>query len=239
MVSPGLPLAACCCLEETGVKPSIIFDVDGTLVDSNDAHAQAWVDVLEEHETPVPFERVRPLIGMGGDKVLPLLTGIEHESEEGERISSRRSEIFRERYLPHLQPFAGVRELFLLVKDRGHELAIASSAKTEELGALLEIAGVADLVERRTSSSDAENSKPDPDIVAAALVQLGRPKRAIMVGDTPYDIESAGRAGIASVAVRCGGWSDADLRDAYAVYADPEELRQLYDSSPLKDLARR
>jgi HAD superfamily hydrolase (TIGR01509 family) len=221
------------------VKPSIIFDVDGTLVDSNDAHAQAWVDVLEEHGRPVPFARVRPLIGMGGDKVLPLLTGLEHESEDGEQISSRRSEIFRERYMPHLKPFAGVRELFLLLQDRGHELAIASSAQTEELGALLEIAGVADLVERRTSSSDAENSKPDPDIIAAALQQLGRPRRAVMVGDTPYDIESAGRAGIASVAVRCGGWGDADLRDAHAVYADPAELREQYERSPLKYLARR
>jgi HAD superfamily hydrolase (TIGR01509 family) len=221
------------------VKPSIIFDVDGTLVDSNDAHAQAWVDVLEEHGRPVPFARVRPLIGMGGDKVLPLLTGIEHESEEGEQISSRRSEIFRERYMPHLKPFPGVRELFLLLQERGHELAIASSAKTEELGALLEVAGIADLVERRTSSSDADNSKPDPDIVSAALEQLGRPKRAVMVGDTPYDIESAGRAGIASVAVRCGGWGDADLRDAYAVYTDAAELRAEYERSPLKDLARK
>jgi HAD superfamily hydrolase (TIGR01509 family) len=221
------------------VKPAIIFDVDGTLVDSNDAHARAWVDVLEEHDRPVPFARVRPLIGMGGDKVLPLLTGIEQESEIGQRLSSRRGEIFRERYLPHLKAFPAVRELFLLLKDRGHALAIASSAQEEELVALLEVAGVADLVEHRTSSSDADASKPDPDIVGAVLTQLGRPARAVMVGDTPYDVEAAGRAGIASVAVRCGGWTDADLRDALAVYADPADLLACYESSPLHDPARR
>lgn len=221
------------------MKPAVIFDVDGTLVDSNDAHAQAWVDALKEHGWDVPFERVRPLIGMGGDKVLPELTGIEKDSADGEAISSRRSEIFRERFMPHLRPFPGVRELVLLLKEHGHPLAVASSATKDELTSLLGIAGIDDLVTRRTSSDDADASKPEPDIVVAALERLGHPDQAVMVGDTPYDIESAARAGIASVAVRSGGWGNADLSGAHAVYADVAELRDRYEDSPLVDPGRK
>ena len=214
----------------------VILDIDGTLVDSNDAHARAWVAALAEHGLDVPYEQVRPLIGMGGDKLLPAVGGPSADSPQGKRVSARRAEIFKELYLPEVKPFAGARELLARMRERGLKLAVASSAKREELGPLLEAAGAQDLIEeqKKTSSSDADSSKPDPDIVHAALDRLGLPpEQVIMIGDTPFDVEAAGRAGIATIALRCGGWHDHDLGGALAVYNDPADLLAHYDSSPL------
>jgi HAD superfamily hydrolase (TIGR01509 family) len=216
----------------------VILDVDGTLVDSNDAHARAWVEALAEHGIRVAFEKVRPLIGMGGDKLLPEVSAIKAETPEGERISKRRSEIFKERYLPKLKAFPSTRELLLRMRDDGLKLVVASSAKEDELNPLLKIAGADDLIEERTSSDDAENSKPDPDIVKAALSSSGlAPSDVVMLGDTPYDIESASRAGVRVVAVRSGGWADEDLSGAIAIFDDPADLLARYESSPLKQRA--
>lgn len=212
----------------------VILDVDGTLVDSNDAHAHAWVDALAEHGISVPFEKVRPLIGMGGDKLLPEASGIGEDTPEGGRISERRGEIFKERYLPKLKAFPSTRELLRRMRDDGLKLVVASSAKEDELKSLLKIAGADDLIEEKTSSDDAENSKPDPDIVKAALESSGlAPDEVVMIGDTPYDIESASRAGVRVVAVRTGGWKDADLSGAIAIFDDPADLLARYESSPL------
>jgi HAD superfamily hydrolase (TIGR01509 family) len=213
----------------------VILDVDGTLVDSNDAHAHAWVDALAEHGIDVEFEKVRSLIGKGGDKLLPEVSGIEEETPEGESISKRRGEIFKERYLPKLKAFPSARELLQRMRDEGLKLVVASSAKEDELNPLLKIAGATGLVEEKTSSDDAENSKPDPDIVKAALDSAGfAPDEAVMLGDTPYDIESASRAGVRVIALRSGGWKDADLSGAIAIYDDPADLLARYESSPLK-----
>jgi HAD superfamily hydrolase (TIGR01509 family) len=213
----------------------VILDVDGTLVDSNDAHARAWVEALAEHGVQVPFEKIRPLIGMGGDKLLPEVSSFEEDTPEGERISKRRSEIFKERYLPKLKPFPSTRELLKRMRDEGLKLVVASSAKEDELNPLLKIAGADDLIKEKTSSDDAENSKPDPDIVKAALDSSGlSPDEVVMMGDTPYDIESASRAGVRVVAVRSGGWKDSDLSGAVAIYDGPADLLAHYDSSPLK-----
>ena len=212
----------------------VIFDIDGTLVDSNDAHAHAWVDSLAEAGHHVAFERVRPLIGMGGDKVLPQLAGIEDDSPEGQRLAARRGEIFHERYFPGVQGLPGAQELVSHLASQGHRLAVASSARKEELEELLRCAGVERLIRLRTSSSDAEASKPDPDIIQAALEQLGcAASEALMIGDTPYDIEAARRAGIETIAFRSGGWTDADLRGAVAIYDGPAHLRREYERSPL------
>ena len=212
----------------------VILDVDGTLVDSNDAHARAWVEALAEHGVDVEFEKVRRLIGMGGDKLLPEVSGISEETPEGERISKRRGEIFKERYLPKLKAFPSTRELLEKMRDEGLKLVVASSAKEDELNPLLKIAGADDLIEKKTSSDDAENSKPDPDIVKAALDSSGlAPGEVVMLGDTPYDIESASRAGVRVIAVRSGGWEDADLSGAVAIYDGPADLLAHYDSSPL------
>jgi HAD superfamily hydrolase (TIGR01549 family) len=212
----------------------VILDIDGTLVNSNDAHARAWVEALAEVDVAVEFAAVRRLIGMGGDKILPAIASIEAESKLGERVAERRAEIFRQRHLPQLHAFPKTRELLLRMKSAGIQLAIASSARKEELVALLSLARVDDLIEGATSSSDARSSKPDPDIVAAALVQLalGAP-HVVMIGDTPYDIEAAARAGIRSIAFRSGGRSDHDLAGAIAIYDGSADLLAHFDTSPL------
>ena len=212
-----------------------ILDIDGTLIDTNDAHAHAWVDVCQEFGRPIAFGQVRPLIGMGGDKVLPRLTGLDEESDEGKRIKERRGEIFRERYLASCRPFPKSRELLERMRDDGLSLVVATSASRDDMAALLKTIGVEDLIEARTSSSDAEESKPDPDIVQAALASAGAdPAEAVMLGDTPYDVEASGRAGVPCIALRCGGWwKDEDLKDAAAIYDDPADLLARYDESPL------
>ena len=150
----------------------MIFDVDGTLVDSNDAHAAAWRDALREFDVERSFGEVRRLIGMGGDKLLPALTGISAESELGQRIVERRGRLFRDAYLEGLRPFAGVRELLGRIRGDGFRLGVASSAKQDELDRLRRIAGVNDLIDRQTSSDDVDASKPDPDALHAALAKL-------------------------------------------------------------------
>lgn len=207
----------------------VILDVDGTLVDSNDAHARAWVDAFREAGHAIDYGEVRRLIGMGGDKLMPRVSGLQEESPQGKRISERRSEIFRSNYLPALKPFPGVRDLLTRLRDEGFTLVVASSAKKQELDPLLEIARVDDLIERQTSSDDAEESKPEPDIVAAALEKSKcDAAAAVMVGDTPYDVEAATRAGVRIVAVRCGGWEAPDLKGAVAVFNDPAEMLAKY-----------
>jgi len=217
----------------------VIFDVDGTLVDSNDAHARAWIHAFAEHGVTVAYESVRRAIGMGGDKLMPIVAGIKEDSPQGKKISEHRKQIFKEIWLPRLQPFAGARELVARLSRDGFVLAIASSASEEELHPLLEAAGVADLIPTRTSSDDAERSKPDPDIVDAAIKRAGCPKEAtVMIGDTPYDVEAATRAGIQIIALTCGGWSRADLGGAVTVYADPAELLANYESTLLPNASR-
>ena len=214
---------------------AVIFDVDGTLVDSNDAHAQAWVEALNEHGRHVEFSRVRPLIGMGGDKLLPEITGLSVDSPQGAAISTRRGEIFLQRFLPRVQPTRGAGELLHALREDNLKLYVASSAKKQELDPLLRVAGADQFMEATTSSDDADRSKPDPDIVAAALRQCGRAKHeAIMIGDTPYDVEAALRAGINIIALRSGGWRDRDLEGALAVYDDPADLLSHYDVSPFR-----
>src|SRR5688500_2448381 len=212
----------------------VILDVDGTLVDSNDAHARAWVDAFAEFDYDVPYERARALVGMGGDNLLPEAIQIEKDSPEGEKLSKRRSAIFKERYLPTINPFAGTREMVKRMKDEGLEIAIGTSANKDELKPLLEIANVVDLIDSKTSADDAENSKPDPDIIKAALKRLKLPTdEVLMVGDTPYDIEAAARAGVRTIAFRSGGWADSGLAGAVAIYAGPWDLLDRFDTSPL------
>ena len=203
----------------------VLFDVDGTLVDSNDAHAHAWVDAFRDAGITVAFEAVRRAIGMGGDKLMPRISGVTEDSPECERISQRRREIFKQQYLPQVQPFRDADRLCAALRDGGRTLVAASSAKQDELGPLLRIAGVDRLFNAATSSDDAEESKPDPDIVQAALQKAGgHAEEALMIGDTPYDVEAAGRAGVGVIGFRCGGWSDADLRGAIAIYDGPWDL---------------
>lgn len=218
---------------------TVLLDVDGTLIDSNDAHAHAWVDVCREFGREGDYQQIRRMIGMGGDKLMPKAFGIEHDSEEGKKMSKRRSEIFLERYLPTLKPFPRARDLLERMRDDGHVLIVATSAKSDEMKALLDAAGIADLLEDATSSSDAKNSKPDPDIVEAALDKSdGGPGDACMLGDTPYDVAAATQARVPIVGLRCGGWSDEELAGAIATYADPADLLRRYEESPFATARR-
>jgi HAD superfamily hydrolase (TIGR01509 family) len=212
----------------------VIFDIDGTLVDSNDAHAHSWVDTFAEAGYEVSFDVVRPLIGMGADKLLPKTIDVRHDSEEGKKLLARRSEIFRKKYLPRLKPLPGSRALVLRVRADGLKAIVATSAKDDELKVLLQAAGVNDLMEERATASDAKRSKPDPDIVTAAIEESGIDKEnLIMIGDTPYDVEAATRAGVKCIALHSGGWNDDSLKGAVAIYDGPADLLAHYDASPL------
>jgi len=212
----------------------VIFDVDGTLVDSNDAHASAWADALGEFGFAVDWQEVRQKIGKGGDKVIPEITGLDPDSERGERLGARRSQIFAERYLPKLKPFPKVPELLDRLEKAKLEMVVASSAKDAELTPLLYLAGAERLLPKKTSADDAERSKPDPDIIVAALEKAGRkPHEMLMIGDTPYDVEAAKKAGVQTIAFRSGGWDDASLSDAIAIYDGVAALLADFDASPL------
>lgn len=213
----------------------VLLDVDGTLIDSNDAHARAWVDVGDEFGHAIEFGAVRWLIGMGGDRVLPQLTGVEEDSEEGRRIKERRGEIFRTKYLARLAAFDGARALLERMRAEGMRLVVATSASRKDLGELLKQGGLDDLIDDATSADDAEASKPAPDIVQSALRKGGEPAHAtVMIGDTPYDVKAAQRAGVRIIGLRSGGWTEAELRGAAEVYADPAELLERFDESLLR-----
>lgn len=204
---------------------AVLLDVDGTLLNSNDAHARSWVEVLERHGHSCAYSRVRALIGKGGDKLLPELVGIGPGDRAYAQISDERTALFLARYLPGLSPTRGARSLVERMRADGLVLVVATSAG-DELCALLEQARVADLIEVAATSEDAEKSKPDPDIVQAALAKAGvEAHQAIMLGDTPYDIQAARGAGVGTVVLRCGGWwKDADLAGAIGIYNDPADL---------------
>ena len=215
---------------------AVLLDVDGTLIDSNEAHAKAWADILRAADWPeVTWQEILPLIGMGGDKLLPAVTGVKIDSPRGKKLASERSEHFLVAYAPTIRAFPKTRELLETFRDRGLKRVIATSAGEDELGALLDRAGVADLITRETTSDDAKGkSKPDPNIIIAALAKAqAAPDEAIMIGDTPYDIEAAAAAGVRTIALRSGGWGDRALGAAAAIYADPAELLARLDDSPL------
>lgn len=202
-----------------------LFDVDGTLIDSNDAHAQAWIGALRDHGIDADMSHVRPLIGMGGDKLLRQIASLEEDSTLGRRITQRKKQIF-EQLLPDLLPTAGAQPLLEVLRDRRVTIGVATSADDHELDQLLKQAGVDGLIHQHASKDDAGESKPDPDIVHAALTRTrSRAEETVMIGDTPYDIEAAGRTGVATIALRCGGyWSDSDLRGAMAIFDNPADL---------------
>lgn len=204
----------------------LLVDIDGTLVDSNDAHAMAWVEALDAHGHKLPFERVRRCIGMGGDQLLPHLLGLDDDSPQGEAIQHLRGQIFRSTYLPSVRPFPGVRAFVQRMLDAGLSVRTATSASEAEVRPLLQIACVDDLLLPGASAADVEASKPAPDVLHVALARdRSRPRDAVLVGDTPYDLEAARRAGVRSVAVRCGGgWTDHDLALAEVLCDRVEQL---------------
>lgn len=210
----------------------VIFDIDGTLVDSNDAHARAWVRAFADEGIEVPFERVRPLIGMGGDQLVPRLTGIEKDDPRYQPLSDGWKRHFQEEELPGVRAQPGNRALIEALQARGLRLIVGTSADEALVEGLLKIAGVEDLLTEHTTASDVEASKPEPDIVQAAVAKLGLPPaEVLMVGDTPFDVESARKAGVDTVALRCGG--DDRFEGAVAVYDSPQDWLGHLDESPV------
>lgn len=216
---------------------AVILDIDGTLVDSVPLHARAWQETLKHFGFDLTYDQCWEQIGKGADQLLPALIPPEIAERSEKEISDYRAELFKKKYLPQVKPFPRVRELVQRLLADGKQVALASSAREEELAAYKKIAGIDDLIEAETSSDDAEKSKPHPDIFHAALGRLGNPDPAgvVVVGDTPYDAAAAGKAGLRTVGVLGGGWPAEKLKAAgcVAVYRDPAELLEQYDRSPL------
>jgi HAD superfamily hydrolase (TIGR01509 family) len=216
---------------------AIIFDVDGTLVDTVDLHAASWAETLRRYGRAVTHDEVRRQIGKGGDQLMPVFLPKEVVERQGEEIEAARKDLFMREYIGQARAFPGVADLFRRIRAAGQRIVLASSAKGDELERYKEIAGIADLVDAATSADDAERSKPHPDIFQAALGRLAPigAAEAVVVGDTPWDAEAAGKAGLRCVGVLCGGFPAEDLRAAgcIALYRDPAELLAEYERSPL------
>jgi HAD superfamily hydrolase (TIGR01509 family) len=208
----------------------VLLDIDGTLLFSNEAHARAFAEAADELGLKSDLPHIRRLIGKGGDKLIPEAFGVDSESPQGKKLGKLKVKIFSERYLPTLQPTPGARALVIRLLEDKLKVIVATSAKKTEARRLLERAGLEDLLTEMASADDAEESKPDPDILQAALKRIGvTAGAAVMIGDTPYDVEAAQRAGMRMIAVRCGGWTDHDLKGASAVCDDPAELLVRYE----------
>jgi HAD superfamily hydrolase (TIGR01549 family) len=216
---------------------AIIFDIDGTLVDSVDLHARAWQESFRKFGREIAFEKVRHQIGKGGDQLMPVFFSKAELERFGEELEKYRGELFKREYLPQVRAFPQVRELFERIRRDGTRIALASSAKKDELKTYKEIARITDLVEEETSADDADKSKPHPDIFEAALAALGdvEADEVIVIGDTPYDAQAAGKLNLRTIGVLCGGFPEAELRAAGCtdIFRDPADLLARYDTSPL------
>jgi HAD superfamily hydrolase (TIGR01509 family) len=193
-----------------------IFDVDGTLTDSVHLHAKAWQEAFLHFGHAIPFCNIRAQIGKGGDQLMPVFLNEQEIESKGKEIEKYRGDLFKREFLGKVKSFAKVRELFQCLLEDGWKIALASSAKKEELQAYKEICKISDLLDAETASDDAEKSKPYPDIFMAAMKRLGNiePQDCVVVGDSPYDAEAAAKAGIRSIGFLSGGFEETALRKA-------------------------
>src|SRR6267378_1098740 len=217
---------------------AVLFDVDGTLVDSVDLHARAWQEAFAHFGKRIPYRAIRAQIGKGGDQLMKEFLSPEELEQLGKEIDEYRSKLYKQEYLGQVRPFARVRELFQELHRRGIRIALASSAKRDELSIYKKIAGIEDLVDAETSADDARRTKPCPDIFEVALKRLGRElskDRAFVVGDSPWDAIAAVRLGLRPIGVLCGGFEEELLRKTgcIAIYRDPADLLDRLDDSPI------
>jgi HAD superfamily hydrolase (TIGR01509 family) len=204
-----------------------VFDVDGTLVDTVDLHAGAWQDAFAKWGKDIPFVEVRKQIGKGGDQILPVFFTEDEIQRFGDELTEWRFKHFKREYLPKAKAFPKTRELFKALRNRGIKIALASSAKHEELDSYKKLANISDLCDAETNADDVERTKPHPDVFEIALKKLKVPaEEAIAFGDSPFDAEAAGKIGLLTIGVLCGGFPEEVLRAAGAVkiYRDPEDL---------------
>jgi HAD superfamily hydrolase (TIGR01509 family) len=217
-----------------GVPTAAILDVDGTLVDTNYEHALAWYRAFRRHEIVLPVWRIHRHIGMGGDQLVEALTDPDTERERGDDIRATEKDLYFE-LIDEVEPFAGARQLIADLKEHGHSVVLASSAKAEEIEHYLDLLEARELADAWTTSADVEATKPEPDLVNAALERAGSDAGdAVMVGDTPWDVKAAAKAGVATIAVLTGGFSVDELEGAgaIAVFESIEELRRRIDETP-------
>ncbi len=211
---------------------AILFDVDGTLLDTVDLHARAWQEAFRHYGREVEFGAVRQQIGKGADQMLPLFFSAEELGSFERQLVAFRRDLFQTEYLPQVRRFPGVRELYVRLRGDGIGIVLASSASSEEIESYKPVLLFDEFVDAATSSDDAKRSKPYPDIFQAALAKAGvGAAEAVAVGDTIYDAQAAVRAGLRVVGVLCGGVTEAELREAgcAAVYRDPADLLAHYE----------
>jgi membrane protein len=217
-------------------KQAILFDIDGTLVDSNEAHVDAWQEAFRSAGFVFDRAQIHEQIGKGADNLVPSLVPDVTEDEQA-RLGETHGDIFKSRYLPNLKPFPGAAEILKHAAAAGQKVVLASSASREELDHHAELLGAKPLLTATTSKDDVEHSKPSPDIFAKALEKSGciAPDDAIVIGDTPYDIIAARKLGVEAIGVRSGGFRDDQLNDAGAValYDDVAALLADYANSPI------
>jgi len=215
------------------MPPAAILDIDGTLVDTNYHHAIAWYRAFRRHGVVVPVWRIHRHIGMGGDQLVGAVVGDEVEKRLGDAVRAAQDEEYS-KLIGETAPFEGAAELLRTLKRRDHRLVLASSAKPHEVEHYLGLLDAAELADGTTTSADVEATKPQPDLVLAAMEQAGD-DRAVMIGDSTWDCEAAKRAGIPAIAILTGGFSDQELRDAgaVAVYESIIRLAERLDDAPL------
>jgi len=215
------------------MPPAAVLDVDGTLVDTNYQHVIAWYRALRNHDVIRPLWRIHRHIGMGGDNLVRAVAGDEVEDQLGDDIRATEKTLYAQ-LIDEVELMDGARELIEYLKERDHKVVLASSAKQEELDHYLDMLEARDLADAWTSSADVESTKPAPDLVVAAMKKV-EADRAVMVGDSTFDCEAAERAGVPTIGVLTGGFSEAELRDAgaVAVFESLGELMAGFDATPL------
>ena len=213
---------------------AVVLDVDGTLVDSNYQHALTWHRAFAQHGRAVPAWRAHRAIGMGGDQLVPALSDEDWAAEHGDDVKATEAALFGE-MIDRVAPLPGARAFLELLHARGHPVVLGSSANAHDLDVYLDLLGARDLVQAWTTSADVERTKPAPDIVAVGLEKLGKPERAVMIGDSVYDVIAASAAGLPTIGLLTGGISRAELDEVGAehVYEDLPELIAAIDSTPL------
>ncbi len=215
---------------------AVLLDMDGTLIDSNAQHAKSWQQAFAQFDIHLEFETVLRQIGKGGDQLLPVFLSKEQVSTMGSKVEKVRKEIFEREYRKSIEPFPKARQLVERIKEDGLKVAMASSAGKDELQYYKKLARIDDLIDEETTSDDADESKPHPDIFAAALERLGiEGREALAVGDTPYDAQASGKIGILTIGFTSGGWTKEDLKDGgcIEVYENPADLLAHFETSAL------